>query len=59
MARRVAVDIQPQARKYGSECDMELYFHQLSQSSYFLVLELFSRNRTNDRSFLSIPGYGA
>jgi hypothetical protein len=36
------------------------YFHQPSHSSCFLVIELcFSRNRTNDRSLLSIQGYGA
>jgi hypothetical protein len=41
-------------------CDREPYFHQLSCSSYFLVIELcFSRNRTDDRSFLIIRGYGA
>jgi hypothetical protein len=36
------------------------YFHQPSLSSCFLVIELcFSRNRTDDRSFLGIRGYGA
>jgi hypothetical protein len=40
-------------------CDMELYFHQPSHNSCFLVLGLcFSRNRTDDMSFLSIRGYG-
>jgi hypothetical protein len=42
------------------ECDKETYFHQPSYSSYFLVIELcIGRNRTDDRSFLSIRGYGA
>jgi hypothetical protein len=41
-------------------CDKELYFYQPSYSSCFLVIELcFSRNRTDDRSFLSIRGFGA
>jgi hypothetical protein len=40
-------------------CDKESYFHQLSHSSCFLVIKLcFSRNRTDNRSFPSIRGYG-
>jgi hypothetical protein len=47
-ARSVMADVRPM-------CDRELYFHQSSYSSYFLIIELcFSRNRTDDRSFLSI-----
>jgi hypothetical protein len=45
---------------YGQCVTRKPYFHQLSHSSCFLVIELcFSRNRTDDRSFLSILGYGA
>jgi hypothetical protein len=41
-------------------CDTGLYFHKPSHSSCFLVIELcFSRNRADDRSFLSIRGYEA
>jgi hypothetical protein len=41
MVRSITADVQPRARTYGLECDKELYFHQSSHSSYFLVLELF------------------
>jgi hypothetical protein len=44
-----------QARTYGQCVTGKPYFRQLSHSSYFLVIELcFSRNRTDDKSFLSI-----
>jgi hypothetical protein len=39
--RSLTADFQPQAQTYGSEYDKELYFHQLSYSSYFPSLELF------------------
>jgi hypothetical protein len=39
--RSITMDVWPQTWTYGLECDMELYFHQLSHSSCFLVLELF------------------
>jgi hypothetical protein len=49
----LSLDVQPM-------CDKELYFYQPSYSSYFLIIELrFRRNRTDDRSFLSIRGYEA
>ena len=36
------------------------YFHQPSHNSCLLVIELcFSRNRSDDRSFLNIRDYGA
>ena len=42
------------------ECDRGTLFHQPSHSSYFLIVELcFSRNRIDDRFFLSIQGYEA
>jgi hypothetical protein len=45
---------------YGQCVTGKPFFHQPSHSSYFLVIELcFSRNRTDNRSFLSIRGYGA
>ena len=45
---------------YGQSVTEKLYFHQLSHSSCFFIIELcFGRNRTDDRSFLSIQGYGA
>jgi hypothetical protein len=60
MARRDTVDVWPRARTYGQCVIGKSYFHQPSHSSCFLVIELcFSRNRTDDRSFLSIRGYGA
>jgi hypothetical protein len=38
-------------------CDRESYFHQPAHSPCFLVIELcFGRNRTDNRSFLSIRG---
>ena len=58
--RRDTVDVQPQARMYGQSVEGKPYFRQLSHSSCFLVIEsYFNRNRTDDRSFLSIRGYGA
>jgi hypothetical protein len=57
---RDMVDIRPRVRMYGQSVTGKPYFHQLSHSSCFLVIELsFSRNRTNYRSFLSNRGYGA
>jgi hypothetical protein len=48
------------SRTYGQSMTGKPFFHQPSHSSYFLVIELcFSRNRTDNRSFLSIRGYGA
>jgi hypothetical protein len=43
------------------ECDSETLFSPtVPYSSCFLIIELyFSRNRTDDRSFFSIQGYGA
>jgi hypothetical protein len=59
-AHRDTVGIWPWARTYGQSVIGKPYFHQPFHSSYFLVIELcFSRNRTDDRSFLSIRGYGA
>jgi hypothetical protein len=60
MAIRVTVDIRTRARMYDQCVTGKPYFHQPSYSSIFLVIELcFSRNRTDNRSFLSIRGYGA
>jgi hypothetical protein len=39
--RSITADVQPRAQTYGPECDKKLYFHPLSRSSCFLVLELF------------------
>ena len=45
---------------YGQSVTGKPYFHQPSYSSCFLILELyFDRNRTDDKYFLSIQGYGA
>jgi hypothetical protein len=53
MAQSDIADVRPM-------CDREFYFHQLSYSSCFLIVKLcFTRNRTDDRSFLSIRGYRA
>jgi hypothetical protein len=42
------------------ECDRKTLFYRSSHSSCFLVIELcFSRNITNDRSFLNIRCYEA
>jgi hypothetical protein len=58
--RHDTMDVQPRAWMYGQSVTGKPYFHQLSHSSRFLILELcFSRNRTDDRSFLSIRDYGA
>jgi hypothetical protein len=52
-ARCDSVDVRP-------ECDRETIFSPAVHSSCFLAIELcFSRNRTDDRSFLSFRGYGA
>jgi hypothetical protein len=75
LPENLRVDVRSRDQTYGSKChsertapspnvrpvcDKELYFHQPSYSSCFLVIELcFSRNRTDDRSFLSIQGFGA
>jgi hypothetical protein len=54
----VGADIWSCDRKYSQSITRKPYFHQPSYSSRFLVIELcFSRNRTDDRSFLSIQGY--
>ena len=54
------VDVQPWARTYGKSVTRKPYFHQQSHSSCFLVIELyFNRNRTDNRYFHSIRGYGA
>jgi hypothetical protein len=59
-ACRDTVDVQPRARTYCQSVTGKPYFHQPSYSSYFLIIELcFSKNRTDDRSFLNIQGYGA
>jgi hypothetical protein len=59
-ARRDTVDVWPRAWMYGQCVTGKPYFHQPSHSSCFLVIELcFSRNITDDRSFLSIRSYGA
>jgi hypothetical protein len=56
----IGADIRSQARTYDQCVTGKPYFHQPSHSSCFLVIELcFSRNRTDDRSFLSIRSYGA
>jgi hypothetical protein len=45
---------------YGQSLTGKPYFYQLSHNSCFLVIELcFSRNKTDDRSFLSFRGYRA
>jgi hypothetical protein len=57
---RVTVDVRTRAWTYSQCVTGKPYFHQPSHSFCFLVIELcFSRNRTDDRSFLSIRGYGA
>jgi hypothetical protein len=54
------VDVRPRAWTYSQSVIGKPYFHQSSLSSCFLVIELyFSRNRIDDRYFLSIRGYGA
>jgi hypothetical protein len=59
-ARRETVNIRPRAWTYGQSVTWKPYFHHLSHSSYFLVIELyFSRNRTDDKFFLSNRGYRA
>jgi hypothetical protein len=58
----VGVDIRPVMTHltYGQSVTGKPYFHQPSHSSCLLVIELcFSRNRIDDKSFLSIRGYGA
>jgi hypothetical protein len=48
------------SRMYGQCVTGKPYFHQPSHSSGFLLIELcFSKNRTDDRSFLSIRSYEA
>ena len=59
-AHHNTVDIWHQAWMYGQSVTGKPYFHQPSHNSCFLILELyFNRNRTDDRSFHSIQGYGA
>ena len=59
-ARHDTIDVWPRARTYGQSVTGKPYFHQPSHSSCFLVIELyFNRNRTYDRSFPNIRGYGA
>ena len=58
--RRDTMDIWPRARTYSQSVTGKPYFHQSYHSSCFLVIELcFDRNKTDDRSFHSIQGYGA
>jgi hypothetical protein len=38
--RSITTNVQPQARMYDPECDMELYFYQPSHNSCFLIIEL-------------------
>jgi hypothetical protein len=58
--RRDSMDIRPWAKMYSQSITGKPYFHQLSHSSCLLVIELcFNRNRTDDKSFLNIRGYGA
>ena len=68
MAYRDTVDVRPILTwwTYGlepdvrPECDREILFSPTVYSLCFLVIELcFNRNRTNNRSFLSIQGYEA
>jgi hypothetical protein len=59
MACHDTVDVRPRALTYGQCVTRKPYFHQPSHSSCFLIIECFSRNRTDDRSFLSIRDYGA
>ena len=59
-ARRDMMDVRPRARTYGQCVTGKPYFHQPSHNSCFLIIEsYFDRNRTDDRSFHSIRGYGA
>jgi hypothetical protein len=41
LLENLEVDVRPRARTYDPKCDRELYFHQPSHSSCFLILELF------------------
>jgi hypothetical protein len=36
----ITMDVRPRARTYGSKCDKELYFHQPSHSSCFLIFRV-------------------